>query len=209
MDIKSLDFEGKTFEQAIIKAEDHFGLSEEELVVNIVSEGKSGILGVGAKPTVINVIPFSYISVYAEEFVRDMVKHVGVQVRKLNASFSNDIIMVELDTSNNAVLIGKNGRTLNSIIHLTTAAVMNKVNKYIKVSVDIANYKDARIKQLERLAHQISRQVAKTNVDAKLEPMNSYERRIIHEYLAKDKYVETGSEGEEPKRYVTIKRKKL
>ncbi len=207
MKINKVDFEGKNFEQALLKAEEHFGLSEEEMIIDVKQEGSKGILGVGGSPTIIEVIPYTYIASYAEEFVKQMLSYVGVENLTVDASFNNNVVTVSVDSDNNGVLIGKNGRTLNSIIHLTGQTFRNQLDQYIKVTVDVGNYKDARVKQLEKLARRISRNVAKTKVEAKLEPMNSYERRIIHEYLAKDKYVTTESAGEEPARYVVIKLK--
>lgn len=207
MKINSMNFEGKDYEQALLKAEDHFDLSEEEMIITETQKATKGILGVGATPTIISVIPYSYIAIYAEEFVKELVSQIGITDAKVDASFTNKIITVFVDSENNGVLIGKNGKTLNSIIHIVTQAVRNQLNDYIKVTVDVGNYKDVRVKQLEKIARSVSRSVAKTRVEAKLEPMNSYERRIIHEYLSNDKYVVTTSEGEEPNRYVVIKLK--
>ncbi len=208
MEINSKTFEGKDFEQALLKAEEHFDLSEEEMIITVTQEGSKGILGIGAQPTIIDVKPFSYIVVFAEEYVREMITQIGISDATIDSTFSNNIITITVDSDNNGVLIGKNGRTLNSIVHLVTQALRTQLGEYIKVVVDVGNYKDARIKQLEQVARNVSRSVAKTKVEAKLEPMNSYERRIIHEYLSNDRFVFTTSEGEEPKRYVVIKLKK-
>ncbi len=207
MKINSKVFEGKDFEQALLKAEEHFDLSEEEMIITVTQEGSKGILGIGALPTIIDVKPYSYIAMYAEEFVRDMIEQIGISNATIDASFTNKVITITVDSDSNGVLIGKNGRTLNSIVHLVTQAVRTQLGEYVKVTVDVGNYKDARVKQLEQIARSVSRSVAKTRVEAKLEPMNSYERRIVHEYLSNDKYVYTTSEGEEPKRYVVIKLK--
>ncbi len=207
MKINSKDFEGKDFEQALLKAEEHFGLSEEEMIIKVIDEGSKGILGIGASSTKINVVPYSYISLYAEEFVKDMINKIGINDVSIDSAFTNKIVSVSVDSPNNGVLIGKNGRTLNSIVHIVTQAIRTQLGEYIKVSVDVGNYKDVRVKQLEQIARNVSRTVAKTRVEAKLDPMNSYERRIIHEYLSNDKFVTTTSEGEEPKRFVVIKLK--
>ncbi|MFV0499458.1 MAG: RNA-binding cell elongation regulator Jag/EloR [Bacilli bacterium] len=207
MDIKKVEFAGRNYELALLKAEEEFCLSEEEMIIEVISDGNKGILGVGSKDTVISVIPYSYISVYAEEFVKEILTHFNLDNIVIDSSFNNNIICVRIDCDNNGVLIGKNGKTLNSLIHIITQAIRRQLGQYVKVSVDVGDYKDARVKQLERLAHNVSRSVAKTRVETKLEPMNSYERRIIHSYLAKDKYVTTISEGDEPNRYVVIKLK--
>ncbi len=207
MKMNKVEFSGKNYELALLKAEEKFNLSEEEMIIEVVQEGTKGLLGMGSKETIISVVPFSYITVYAEEFVRELLSHFNIDDVNIDSSFSNNVVCVAIDCDNNGILIGKNGKTLNSIIHITTQALRRQLGKYIKVSVDVGDYKEARVKQLERIAHSVSRSVAKTRVEAKLEPMNSYERRVIHEYLSKDKYVTTTSEGDEPARYVVIKLK--
>lgn len=207
MKINKAEFTGKNYEIALLKAEEQFNLSEEEMIIEVLEEGTKGILGVGSKDTKISVIPFSYISAYAEEFVRELLSHFDIEDVKIDSSFSNNVVCVSVDCENNGILIGKNGKTLNSIIHITTQALRRQLGKYIKVSVDVGDYKEARVKQLERIAYKTSRSVAKTRVEAKLDPMNSYERRVIHEFLAKDRFVTTTSEGEEPNRFVVIKLK--
>ncbi len=207
MKINKVEFTGKNYELALLKAEEQFNLSEEEMIIEVIEEGNKGILGVGSKQTKISVIPFTYVSVYAEEFVRNLLSHFELENVTIDSSFTNNVVCVSVDSENNGILIGKNGKTLNSIIHITGQALRMQLGKYVKVSVDVGDYKEARVKQLERIAHSVSRSVAKTKVEAKLEPMNSYERRIIHEYLSNDKFVVTTSEGEEPNRFVVIKLK--
>ncbi len=207
MKINKMIFEGKNYEQALIKAEHEFGLSEEEMVIEVLEEGSKGILGFREKPCKIEVIPYTFIAVYAEEFIKELLSHFNLESLTIDSSINNNIINISIDSSNNGILIGKNGKTLNSIIHIVTQAVRNQLGRYIKVVVEVSSYKDARVKQLERIAYSVSRSVAKTRVEAKLDPMNSFERRVIHEYLANDKFVTTSSEGEEPKRYVVVKLK--
>lgn len=207
MKINKVVFEGKNYEQALLKAEDKFGLSEEEMIIEVLNEGTKGILGIGGKSTKIEVIPYSYIAVYVEEFIIELLSHFNLDGVSVEASYNNNVVEVAIDSENNGVLIGKNGRTLNALILVVTQAARQQIGSYVKVSLNISNYKDARIKQLERIAHKVSRSVAKTKIEAKLEPMNSFERRVIHEYLSGDKFVTTTSEGDEPKRYVVIKLK--
>ncbi len=207
MKINKTEFTGKNYELALLKAEEQFNLSEEEMIIEVLEEGTKGLLGVGSKSTKISVIPFSYITVYAEEFVKELLSHFNIDSVTVDSSYTNNVICVSIDCENNGILIGKNGKTLNSIIHITSQALRRQLGRYVKVSVDVGDYKEARVKQLERIAHSVSRSVAKTKVEAKLDPMNSYERRIIHEYLSKDKYVTTTSEGDEPNRFVVIKLK--
>ena len=108
-------------------------------------------------------------------------------------------------SDNNSILIGKNGRTLDSLTAIIKHAVYNEIGEYYPFVLDIGEYKQAREQKLERMAKKVAREVAYTKVEAKLDPMNSYERRIIHSILADNKKVITESEGEEPNRCVVIK----
>ena len=118
-----------------------------------------------------------------------------------------DNVTFTVFSDNNSILIGKNGRTLESITTIVKQAVHKEIGKYFNLTIDIGEYKKERENRLERLAKKVAREVSYSKVEAKLDPMNSYERRIIHTILADNKKVITESEGEEPNRYVVIKPK--
>ena len=110
-------------------------------------------------------------------------------------------------SDHNAVLIGKNGRTIESLQTIIRQIVHNETKEFIGIILDVENYKDKRIKNLEYLAKKVAREVKETKVETKLDSMNSYERRIVHSTLSDNKYVYTESVGEEPNRCVVIKPK--
>ena len=116
-------------------------------------------------------------------------------------------IIIEIYSDKNSILIGKNGKNLEAFQNVIRQIVPQEVNNLYKIVLDIENYKDRKISKLERMAKQVAREVKMTKVEAKLEPMNSYERRAIHNILTNNKYVYTESTGEEPNRCVVIKPK--
>ena len=116
-------------------------------------------------------------------------------------------IIIEIYSDKNSILIGKNGKNLEAFQNIIRQIAPQEVNNLYKIVLDIENYKDRKISKLERMAKQVAREVKMTKVEAKLEPMNSYERRAIHNILTNNKYVYTESKGEEPNRCIVIKPK--
>ena len=139
-----------------------------------------------------------------KDYLKEVVEGLGLQVN-FETSKENDTYYITMYSNNNSALIGKNGKTLSALETL----VKNKVNIewgfYPKVVLDVENYKEKRIAALERMAVKIAKEVRETKVDAALENMNSYERRIIHNKLANFKGVSTESVGTEPERHIIIK----
>ena len=117
------------------------------------------------------------------------------------------IISIKLFSNNNAILIGKNGRTIGALQTIIRQIVSNQINEKLSILLDVENYKEKKEKNIEYLAKKTAREVAKTKVEVTMDSMNSYERRIVHSVLADDKYVYTESIGEEPNRCVVIKLK--
>ena len=118
-----------------------------------------------------------------------------------------DTVLFTIYSDHNSILIGKNGRTLDAITTITKQMIQNLVNRPFHFTIDIGEYKKQHEERLIRLAKKIAKEVPTSKIEAKLDPMNSYERRIIHTTLAEDNRVRTESEGEEPNRYVVIKPK--
>ena len=110
-------------------------------------------------------------------------------------------------SDNDALLIGKNGKNLKALSMVVSQYLNTELGRNYKFMIDVNEYKEKREKTLERLAKRIAREVAATKVEVKLDSMNSYERRIIHNTLTNNKKVYTESEGEEPNRYVVVKPK--
>lgn len=143
----------------------------------------------------------------ALDFLKDITEKMG-----LNLGFSvkagDDVVYIEMDGKDSGTIIGKRGQTLDSIQYLTSLVINKDKDKYIKVVIDAENYRAKRQKTLEQLANRLAAKVVKTKKYVRLEPMNPYERKIIHATLQQNPDVSTRSEGEEPYRRVVIELKK-
>lgn len=143
----------------------------------------------------------------AYEFLQGVFKAMEMNV-EIKAEFSDDTLSVDLNGDDMGVLIGKRGQTLDSLQYLTSLVVNKGKASYTRVKLDTENYRNRRKETLENLARNIAFKVKKTKRPVFLEPMNPYERRIIHSALQNDPYVTTHSEGEEPYRKVVVTLKK-
>ncbi|MDO4522466.1 MAG: RNA-binding cell elongation regulator Jag/EloR [Eubacteriales bacterium] len=139
----------------------------------------------------------------AEKFLKEVLTTMGMQV-EVKASYTDEVLNVELSGEDMGILIGKRGQTLDSLQYLTSLVVNKGKSGYIRVKVDTENYRSRRKETLENLAKNIAFKVKRTRRPVFLEPMNPYERRIIHSILQNDPYVSTHSEGEEPYRKVVV-----
>ena len=139
----------------------------------------------------------------AVKFMKDVFASIEMEV-EVNASFEDEVLNVEMSGEDMGVLIGKRGQTLDSLQYLTSLVVNKGRSGYVRVKVDTENYRNRRKETLENLAKNIAYKVKRTRRPVFLEPMNPYERRIIHSALQNDPYVTTHSEGEEPYRKVVV-----
>ena len=142
-----------------------------------------------------------------KDFLDDVFKAMSLEV-ELNITVEDDNMCVELKGAEMGVLIGKRGQTLDSLQYLTNLAVNRKSSKYVRVKIDTEDYRRRRKQTLENLAKNVAFKVKRTKRPVELEPMNPFERRIIHSALQNDKFVTTHSEGEEPYRHVVVTLKK-
>lgn len=207
-----IEFSAKTVSEAITEACRNLGVTSDRLDYEIIDEGSSGFLGIGSKPAVIKAaVKNEEISVEdkAGRFLNDvfaaMNMNVIVNVKYDKAEENMDI---DLSGEDMGVLIGKRGQTLDSLQYLVSLVVNKDTENYIRVKIDTENYRERRKETLENLAKNIAYKVKRTRRPVSLEPMNPYERRIIHSALQNDKYVTTYSEGEEPFRKVVVALKK-
>ena len=204
-----VQFSAKTVDDAITDACQKFSVTSDKLEYEVVEEGSSGFLGIGAKPAIIKARVKSSISDIAKNFLNEvfdaMNLTVVIDVKYIELEKNMDI---ELSGDEMGVLIGKRGQTLDSLQYLTSLVVNKDAEEYIRVKVDTENYRQRRRETLENLAKNISYKVKRTKRPVSLEPMNPYERRIIHSALQNDKFVTTHSEGEEPFRRVVVTLKK-
>ena len=200
--MKKYIYEGKTKEEATEKALTELGVAEKNLIVNVLEE-KNTLLKKNVK---IEVINYNDLVDYIKENIIEITKLMGMTVN-LEVRRRDDNITIKIFSDHNAVLIGKNGSTIEALQTIIRQIVHNETKEFIGVILDVENYKDKRAKNLEYLAKKVAKEVKETKVETKLDSMNSYERRIIHSILSDNKYVYTESVGEEPNRCVVVKPK--
>ncbi len=230
-----IEFKGKTKNDAITEACRHFSIPSDKLDYEVIDEGKSGILGIGARPAIIKArvkeeskeviepVKLSETPIIAsvkaaaaeiedvdvegvsKKFLTDVFAAMDLTV-EISTKYNDSLRSLEVELSGDemGVLIGKRGQTLDSLQYLISLVINKGTTEYIKVKVDTENYRQRRKETLENLAKNISYKVKRTRRPVSLEPMNPYERRIIHSALQNDRYVTTHSEGDEPFRRVVV-----
>ncbi len=204
-----MEFSAKTVDDAITEALIKLGTTSDQLEYEVVEKGSSGFLGFNSKPAVIRARK----NFTTEDSIRDFLKKVfdamNMEVEILiKNDETNHTLDVELKGDEMGVLIGKRGQTLDSLQYLANLAVNKQSENYVKVKLDTEDYRKRRKDTLENLAKNIAYKVKRTKRPVSLEPMNPFERRIIHSALQNDRYVGTHSEGDEPYRYVVVTLKK-
>lgn len=207
-----VEVSAKTVSDAITEACQKFSVTSDKLEYEVVQEGSSGFLGINSKPAIIKAKikeEEKTIDIKAKDFLSDIFKSMNLAV-VIDAKYDDIENTLDIDLSGDemGVLIGKRGQTLDSLQYLVSLVVNKDVENYIRVKIDTENYRQRRKETLENLAKNISYKVKRTRRPVSLEPMNPYERRIIHSALQNDKYVTTHSEGDEPYRKVVVTLKK-
>ena len=200
--MKKYTYQAKTFEEAKNQALVDLMEQESNLYINEI-ESSNKLFN---KKSVIEVIKKDDVVEHIKELVKDITKLMGLSIN-METKKRGETLNITIYADNNAVLIGKNAKTLDALTTIIKQSIYKEIGENYKFVLDVSDYKQKREWNLERMAKQIAREVAKTGVEATLEPMNSYERRIIHETLSHNKKVYTESTGEEPNRCVVIKLK--
>lgn len=199
--MKKYEFEAKTYEEAVNKAINELNTPQENLIIKILEE-KNGLL---KKSTKIEVIKHNDLVNYVKEVLNDITSNMGIKAN-LEIRKRDNNLMIKIFSDHNAVLIGKNGYTIQALQNVIRQIVYNAVeNNNLLITLDVENYKEKRVSNIERLAKRIAKEVLATKTEAKLDSMNSYERRIVHAILADKQHITTESIGEEPNRCVVIK----
>ncbi len=193
-------FEDKTIDEAKNKALKELNINEENIIIINKTE-KNGLL---KKSASIELVTIDEIINYLKDSLNEILSLMGIEAN-YEVRRRENRIEIKIFSDNNAILIGKNGRTMQSLQTILRFILKNHVASDLSVMLDVENYKEKRNRNIEYLAKKIARDVAKTKVETKLDNMNSYERRIVHNILSDNKYVYTISEGEEPNRHVIIK----
>lgn len=205
-----IEFTGKTVDDALTNALVEFGVTSDQIDYEVLEKGSSGFLGFNSKPAKIKARKKYTVVDHIRNFLSQVFAAMGLEVEILiNASAEEENVYdVELKGAEMGVLIGKRGQTLDSLQYLTNLAINKHSDTYTRVKLDTEDYRKRRKDTLENLAKNIAYKVKRTKKAVSLEPMNPFERRVIHSALQGDRYVETHSEGEEPFRHVVVTLKK-
>lgn len=203
------EFTAKTVDEALTNAMIEIGTTADNLEYEVIEKETSGFLGIFSKPARIRVRLKISVENTARNFLEQVLNAMGINA-SINIAYDkeNQMLEINLEGEDMGTLIGKRGQTLDSLQYLVSLVINKNTDNYIKVKLDTENYRERRKETLENLARNIANKVKRTRKSVTLEPMNPYERRIIHSALQNDKYVETYSEGEDPYRKVVIGYKK-
>ena len=199
----------KTVDEAVTKALIELETTSDKLEYEVVEKGSAGFLGIGSKPAIIRAKKKETLQDRADKFLGQVFDAMNMSVN-ITTDYNEEEkeININLTGEDMGILIGKRGQTLDSLQYLVSLVVNKKSDDYIRVKLDTENYRERRKETLETLAKNIAYKVKRTKRSVSLEPMNPYERRIIHAALQNDKYVVTRSDGEEPFRHVIISLKR-
>ena len=193
--------ESKNKEEALTKCLEQLNVNLNE-VYSYIEEGEPGLFG--KKKYNAYVVTKYDVKEYVKDFLNELAKRMNTSfVPEVNEN--DGVISVIIVTDDSAVMIGKEGKNLNAIQTILRQSLRKYGNFDIKVNLDISGYKAKREKNIEREVKKIAKEVLKTKIEAKLDPMNSYERRIVHTIIAEYDGLGTQSEGEATNRYVVIK----
>jgi len=193
----------KTVELAVEEALTALGVTRDEVEVEIIEVGSKGFIGIGAKPAHVRVTVNHDPEKAAQTFIRRMGDAMGIDIN-VKTTLSDKQLDIVLTGESMGILIGKRGQTLDAIQYLVSLAVNRGTAPYINVIIDSENYRKRRREILEQLAANLAKKVKATKRPVTLEPMNTFERRIIHSALQSDKQVTTYSEGTDPFRNIVI-----
>ena len=205
-----IEVSAKTVEDAVTKALIQLETTSDKMEYVVVEKGSTGILGIfNSKPSIIKARKVLTVTDMAEEFLKDVFAAMNMEVTMTSSMDEEEkCLNIDLAGADMGVLIGKRGQTLDSLQYLVSLIINKESEEYLRVKLDTENYRERRKATLESLARNIASKVKRTKRPVSLEPMNPYERRIIHSALQNDKYVVTRSEGDEPYRHVIVSLKK-
>ena len=204
--MKFVEIIGKTKEEAIQKAVDQLGTPVEDLEIEVLEEGSKGLFGfLGSKDFKIKatVIVKDTIETRILSFLNGLFEVMNIEA-DIKIDMKSDSAKVSVIGDSAGQLIGRRGESLDALQMILSLAVNKTPGEYVKIMLDIEDYRSKREESLVRYANKMARTAAKQRKNIKLEPMNPYERRIVHSALQSDTYVTTYSEGEEPYRKVVI-----
>ncbi|MCL1912561.1 MAG: protein jag [Eubacteriaceae bacterium] len=206
--MKSIVTKAKTIDDAVNKALAELGVGIDDVTVNVLETPSTGLIGVfGNRQAKVEVIVKDSAAETASAFLADVFGAMGIEVQ-IDSSVEDEVLVLSLSSPKAGILIGKRGATLDALQYLTSLAANKAPGQYQRIVLDIESYREKRKRALQDLADRIALNVAKRRSRHALEPMNPYERRIIHSSLQNYKNISTYSEGEEPNRHVVIEYKR-
>lgn len=202
--MEKIESSGKTIDEAILMAVAQLGVQRDNLNIEVLEEPVKGLFGFfGSKNAKVRASIKKTIPETAKDFLSKLMNFMGLDVA-INVTQSNDSVDIDLKGKGMGLVIGHRGETLDALQYLTSLVANKEGEEYKRISLDTENYRKKREETLRRLAKRLSYKVSKTRKKITLEPMNPFERRIIHSTLQNDSYVKTYSEGDDPYRRVVI-----
>ena len=201
--LKVKEYVDKTRENALGQCLDELHVSEDDLYIR-ESETEAKLFK--AKKVKLEVLPKQDIIQYVKEYIDELSQYLQMEIHS-EVKFQDGILQVLLVSDHNSLLIGKDGRTMNSIQQLLRQAIISQTSFKVSVMVDVSNYKEKQNYFFEKEIKKICHEVLKSHIDVNLDPMNSYKRRMIHSIVNDFSNLTSDSQGEEPHRYVVIKYK--
>ncbi|MGG3469136.1 RNA-binding cell elongation regulator Jag/EloR [Neobacillus pocheonensis] len=202
--MKQVTATGQTVEEAVESALAQLQTTKDRTDVDIIDEGKKGIFGIfGSRPAVVKVTVIIDPLEEAKKFLTQVSEQMGAPA-EIEIRRDGKQVHFIMTGEKIALLIGKRGQTLNSLQYLTQLVINRFSNQYLTVILDAEDYRNRRSETLIQLAHRLAEKAVKTGKDVALEPMPSYERKVIHSALSENKRVKTFSDGSEPHRFIII-----
>ncbi|WP_017185406.1 RNA-binding cell elongation regulator Jag/EloR [Alkalibacillus haloalkaliphilus] len=204
--MREITASGQTVEEAKENALSQLNLSEDQVNVEVIDEGKKGLLGVfGAKRAYVKVHEKRDLVSEGKSYLQNIALEMGAEGTDVTVTQQGNEVTYELIGDRIGLLIGKRGQTINSLQYLTSLVVNKDQNSYFTVVVDAEGYRERRKETLENLANNLAKKAMRLNEDVQIEPMPSFERKIIHTALHDHSEVTTYSDGKDPNRRVVIK----
>jgi spoIIIJ-associated protein jag len=201
--VEYIQFTGKTRLDAISKAMEKFSVSEDRLDIQVLDEGSKGFLGIGAKDYVIQARKL----VVKEDIIRDYIKKIyacmDIDV-EVEVTGREDTLLVDIKGEEASVLIGRHAESLDALQTIVNIVLSKETGEHTRVILDIENYRSRREESLISYAKKMAQKVISRRRSIKLDPMNPYERRIIHSALQENDKITTFSEGEDPNRRIVL-----
>jgi spoIIIJ-associated protein len=219
--VEEIERSAPSVEEALEAALEELGATEQQVVVQILQEPRGGFLGVGSQEAIVRVRlknrpgdltedDLEEQGEIAADFLEGLLTRIGLTV-EVELNFENgtmyvDILGTDPDDGDMGLLIGRHGQTLEALQELTRTAVIHRTGLRSRVVVDVEDYKKRQRDRLEAHAREIAKRVARTGQEEELEPMNPYERKLVHDVVAAVDGATSSSRGEEPERFVVIQR---